>query len=192
MKWGLKIWNRAQSPSASRPTEIGESTPQPPPPLRAAGAGESAARPPPPLRAGEGGAEEGAARYAPFPAPLRVPEMEYSPPARAAGTEGPWNTSFIPPELRLPMLDILNRDFIHIWDDPTEKLRDAFYPVVIDAKTDELCWKRDEFVMDAMVYKYMDVNFEKLATDLDRQWFRRSLYKRMGHSLKRYCEIFCK
>lgn len=176
MKWGVKFWKGAGKSS--------EAPPPHPPPLRAAGEEEEEERRPPPSSA-----------------PLRAPRMDESspphqPPLRAAGgvsgVETNWNLTFIPAELHFAILDILNRDFCHIWDDPTEKLRDRHYPIIIDPKTDELCWKRDEFVMDAFVYKYMDVNWEKLATDLDKQWFRRMAYKRIGYSLKKYCEIFCK
>ncbi|MBX9636010.1 MAG: hypothetical protein K2Q45_00475 [Nitrosomonas sp.] len=89
------------------------------------------------------------------------------------------------------ILYILQRDFDHIWDDQRDR-EDAGYPVVADAKTGELCWKKDLFVMDAFTWKYMQVDLIQLAMDVDKQWFRKMLYKRLGYSLNKYCEIFFK
>jgi len=98
-----------------------------------------------------------------------------------------WNVSLLPEEARPGFLHILNRDYGHFWHDPRDR-EDKDYPVVLEK--DELCWKRDEFVMDALSQEFLKVDLVQLAMDPTKQWFRKQLYKRLSYSLKKYNEIF--
>lgn len=117
------------------------------------------------------------------------PPQPPPPPIQQPASHPYWNVSLIPLDEQAGILNILQRDYDHIWDDPRDR-EDAGYPVVIDGKTGELCWKKDLFVMDAFAWKYMQVDLIELAMDVNRQWFRKRLYKRLNYSLNKYCEIF--
>lgn len=118
-----------------------------------------------------------------------TPPQPPPPPIQQPVSHPYWNVSLIPLDEQAGILNILQRDFDCIWDDARDR-EDAGYPVVIDKKTGELCWKMDMFVMDAFTYKYMQVDLTQLAMDPEKQWFRKSLYKKFGYSLRKYHELF--
>ncbi len=97
-----------------------------------------------------------------------------------------WNVTLIPEESQTGILYILQRDFAHI----CEKHDDDYPVVLIDG---ELSWKRDDFVLDLILKGHLRIDFAELALDADpaRQRFRRSLYRRLGYSLKKFSEA-CK